>query len=426
VRRRVFACVDCNDFYVSCERVFEPRLAGRPVVVLSNNDGCVVSRSAEAKALGIPMGAPLFRVRELCDAHGVRIFSSNYALYGDLSWRVMETLREAAGEVEVYSIDEAFLWLPDPGADELTRLCRELRSTVVRWTGVPVSVGVGHTKTLAKLGATLAKRSQKSGGVVSLLDPRHADYALRRAEVRDVWNVGPRLSRRLRAAGVETAAELRDSDEREWRARTSVCLARVILELRGVSCLPLELCQPTRKSAVCSRSFGRPVESLAGLSEAVAAYASRAAEKIRRERLAAGALAVFVSTGRSGGGPQYSNSAVIALPVATNYTPELIGSARRGVERIYRAGFRYKKAGVMLLGLVPESPAQGGMFDRVDRERAGRLMSAVDEINARMGRDTVRFAGSGLRRGWRMLSGHRSPRYTTRWDELLLLNTRRR
>ncbi len=213
MRRQVFACVDCNNFYVSCERVFDPRLAREPVVVLSNNDGCVISRSEEAKALGVPMGAPFFKVRALCEARGVRVFSSNYELYGDLSRRVMETLREFTHEVDIYSIDEAFLRLPDATAEALNATAREIRATVLRWTGVPVSVGVAETKTLAKLGATLAKRSAKAAGVVALLDPRHATSALARASARDVWNVGPRTANRLAESGIYTARELRDADE---------------------------------------------------------------------------------------------------------------------------------------------------------------------------------------------------------------------
>ncbi|HEX8160945.1 MAG TPA: Y-family DNA polymerase [Pyrinomonadaceae bacterium] len=418
MRRHVFACVDCDNFYVSCERVFDARLARRAVVVLSNNDGCVISRSEEAKALGVRMGAPYFRVRALCEREGVAVLSSNYALYGDMSRRVMETLAEFTPGLDLYSIDEAFLDLSHLDGGELTEAAREIRATVARWTGVPVSVGVARTKTLAKLGATVAKRSQKSRGVVNLLDPRHADHALARASVRDVWNVGPRLARRLAAAGVETAAGLREADARAWRRRTSVSLERVIMELRGVSCIPLAACGAARRSAVCSRSFGHPVESLAELEEAVAYYASRAAEKIRRGGLAAGALVVFLSTSRHGGEPRYSNSAALPLAVPSSYTPELIGCARRGVERIYREGFRYKKAGVMLIDLAPSAPAQGSMLDAVDRVRAERLMRAVDAVNARMGAETLRFASSGYGRGWKMRRERCSPCYTTRWDEL--------
>lgn len=418
MRRQVFACVDCNNFYASCERVFAPRLARRPVVVLSNNDGCIISRSEEAKALGVGMGAPYFRVRALCESEGVAVFSSNYALYGDMSRRVMETLSRFTPELDLYSIDEAFLNLSQHDEASLADTGREIRSTVLRWTGIPVSVGIAGTKTLAKLGATIAKHSPKAGGVVALLDPRHADRALARTPAGDVWNIGPRTRRRLEAMGIETALQLSGLDERRLPRGMSVAVGRTVLELRGVSCLPLSLCQPARKSVVCSRSFGRTVETLGELREAIACYVSRAAEKLRRDKLAATVLVVFASTSRHGEEPHYDNSVTLTLPAATNFTPELIGHARRGAERIYREGFRFKKAGVMLFGLVDAPTAQRGLFDAVDRERMDRVMCAVDGINGRMGAETLRFAATGFKRGWRMLCERRSPRYTTSWDEL--------
>jgi DNA polymerase V len=398
MRASAFACVDCNNFYVSCERVFDPRLARRAVVVLSNNDGCVISRSQEAKAHGIPMGAPFFSVRALCEREGVAVFSSNYELYGDLSGRVMETLAQFAPHVDIYSIDEAFLNLSHLSDEELTAKGREMRATIRRWTGIPVSVGIAPTKTLAKLGATIAKRSTKAAGVVALLEARHVDYALARTPVRDVWNVGPRIAGRLASVGINTARELRDADKDLLPRRTRLAVERTILELRGTSCIPLVVCQPTRKSVICSRSFGRRVETLAELREAIAYHTSRAAEKLRRAHLAATVIVVFVSTDRFREESHYRNSTTLNLNVATDFTPELIRHARRGVERIYRAGFRYKKAGVMLLALVPASPAQSGMFDAVDRARAGRLMRAVDDVNRRMGAETLRFAASGIAR----------------------------
>ncbi|MFL6229139.1 MAG: Y-family DNA polymerase [Pyrinomonadaceae bacterium] len=425
MRRQVFACADCNNFYVSCERVFNPWLTREPVVVLSNNDGCVISRSEEAKALGIPMGAPFFRVRALCEREGVAVFSSNYALYGDMSRRVMETLERFTPELDLYSIDEAFLDLSPLKDDALVEAGREMRSTVLRWTGIPVSVGIAPTKTLAKLGSTIAKHSKKAAGVVSLQNAHHAEYALARTPTRDVWNVGARLAKRLKDSGIETALQLRDADERVLSRRISVAVGRIVLELRGVSCLPLTVCRPARKSVICSRSFGRAVEALAELEEAVAFHVSRAAEKLRRDCLTASVLVVFISTGRCGEEP-YHNSAVLSLGTATSFTPELIRAARGGVARIYRAGLRYKKAGVMLLGLARASAAQGGLFDRVDRARADRLMRTLDEVNARMGAETLRYAAAGLRRDWRMLCERRSPSYTTNWDELLLVHPPRK
>ena len=423
MRPAVFALVDCDEFYVSCERVFAPRLKGRPVVVLSNNDGCVISRSREAKEIGVAMGAPLFRVRALLEAHGAAVFSSNYELYGDMSRRVMQTLEEFAPRVEVYSIDEAFLDLSGFGEAELTGTGRDIRKQIMRWTGIPVCVGIAGTKTLAKLAARVAKRSTKAAGVVNLYGSPHLEHALARTPVGDVWGVGPRLARRLKAVGVETALELREADDRRAGRLGGVCLRRVVHELRGVSCLPLARCPPPRQSVVCSRSFGRAVESLAELREAVSYHASRAGARLRRSRLAAGVLVVYITTGRFRAEGWYDNSVALALPAPTDYTPELIGHARRGVEMIYRAGCRFKKAGVMLLGLVPAAPAQPVMFDATDRARARRLMQTLDHVNRRMGHRALRYAATGLRHDWRMLCAHRSPRRTTRWDELLLLAT---
>ncbi|HYN83672.1 MAG TPA: Y-family DNA polymerase [Pyrinomonadaceae bacterium] len=423
-----YAAVDCDNFYVACERVFDPRLARRPVVVLSNNDGCVISRSQEAKRLGIRMGAPLFQIRALTEAQGVRVFSSNYALYGDMSRRVMETLATFTPEVEVYSIDEAFLGLGGGlerrRGEKLLDYGHAVRERVRRWTGLPSSVGIAPTKTLAKLAVRLAKRSRE-GSVRHLVGAREIEEALARTPAEEVWGVGRRLARRLQAEGITTALELARADDRLIRRRMRVTGLRVVHELRGVPCLPLELCPPPRRSVTVSRSFGQTVERLEDLCEAVSFFTTRAAEKLRRARLAAGVLMVFVATNRFADGPQHEGSAVVHLPVPTALTAELIGYARRAVEEAFRPGLRYKKAGVMLLELVPESPAQRGLFDRVDRERARRVLEAVDGINRRMGPDTVRFASAGLRsrtQAWRTICERRSPRYTTRWDELLTLS----
>ena len=422
MRPAVFALIDCDEFYVSCERVFAPRLAGRPVVVLSNNDGCVISRSREAKEIGVAMGAPFFAVRALLEANAAAVFSSNYELYGDMSRRVMQTLEEFAPRMEVYSIDEAFLDLSGYGEAELAGIGRDMRSQIMRWTGIPVSVGIAATKTLAKLAARVAKRSTKAAGVVNLFGSPHLEHALALTPVGDVWGIGPRLTRRLKGVGIENALHLRDADERRMRQLGGVCLQRVVYELRGTPCLPLALCPPPRRSVVCSRSFGRPVESLAELCEAVSCHASRAGARLRRSRLAAGVLVVFIATSRFREEGRYDNSVALALPAPTDYTPELINRARRGVEMIYRAGCQFKKAGVMLLDLVPASPVQSVMHDTVDRQRARGLMSTLDQVNARFGHRALRYAATGCgrerEREWRTLSEHRSPRCTTRWAEL--------
>lgn len=415
---KAFALIDCDNFYVSCERVFDPKLLRRPVVVLSNNDGCIISRSDEAKALGIRMGAPAFEMRAILEAHSVEVLSSNYALYGDMSGRVVNALQMWSPEVEVYSIDEAFLGLPHQPASNLTETGRDIARTVGKWTGLPVSVGIAPTKTLAKLAVHLAKKSVKAHGLVNLVDSLYVEQALGRVPVEEVWGIGRQRAQRLRAAGIDTALDLRGTDASQVRRWLGVAAARIIYELRGESCLPLETCPRPKKSITSSRSFGRPIESLAELREAVAFHVTRAAEKLRRERLAACVMVVFVMTNRFEPASFFSGSVTADLPVPTDLTPELIGYAREAVGQAYRPGMQFRKAGVLLTDLVSVSPAQAGLFDQVDRERAHRVMRAVDEINALMGRDTLRYAASGLKQNWQMRRERRSPRYTTCWSEL--------
>lgn len=418
----VYALVDCNNFYVSCERVFNPRLRGRPVVVLSNNDGCIISRSEEAKAVGIKMGAPVFQAQDIIGAHKVEVFSSNYSLYGDMSHRVMETLREFTPDVEVYSIDEAFLHLSGFRHEKLTATGTEMRETVRRWTGIPISVGIAPTKTLAKIAVQIAKKSNKAHGVVNLFGSPYTDAALARVPVEEVWGIGRNRARLLKGAGIKTARDLRSADDRWIRSRMSVAGLRIVHELRGTSCLPLEECPSSKKSITVSRSFGCAVETLAEVREAVACYVSKAAEKLRSGRLAARVLMVFLATNRFSDAPQYAPSVIINLPVPSDLTPELIRYAHEGVERVFRPGYQFKKAGVMLFDLVPASPAQGGLFDRIDRARARRVMAAIDAINARMGAGTIRCASIGFNpKRWQTRLEKRSPRYTTNWRELLLL-----
>jgi DNA polymerase V len=418
----LFALVDCNNFYVSCERVFNPKLATEPVIVLGNNDGIVVARSNEAKALGIPMGAPAFKFRDLIRRHHVQAFSSNYALYGDMSQRVMETLQQFSPEVEVYSIDEAFLSLTGFVHQDLIEYGRRIRATVKQWTGLPVSVGIAETKTLAKIADHHAKRSTELAGVFNLTTWPDRDSLLAQVPVEDVWGIGPAHARRLKRQGITTALALRGADDHWIRKQMGVVGLRTVQELRGLSCLPLEQCPPPKQGIACSRSFGRPVTTLAEMREAVAAYTARATEKLRGEQLAAAALTVFLTTNSFKDEPQYSNALTLRLSVATDATPELLRAALKGIETIYRDGFRYKKAGVMLLGLVPVGQVQANLFDRADRERSKRLMKAVDSVNARDGADTVRFAASGLTQHWRTRFTQRSPAYTTNWQNLPLIH----
>ncbi len=413
--KQVYALVDCNNFYVSCERVFNPVIEHRPVVVLSNNDGCIVSRSNEVKALGIPMGKAVFEVRDILQKHHVEAFSSNYTLYADMSRRVMQTLFEFTPEIEIYSIDEAFLDLAGiQGSFE--EYGRRIRNTVKQWTGIPVSVGIGPTKTLAKIANKLAKTSPRAEGVLDLVDSPFLEEALRRVEVGDVWGIGYRSARKLNRIGIRTALDLSRA-ELAWIRRTfGVQGLRTVHELQGMRCYRLEENPPAKKNLAVTRMFGRSVTTIEELSEAVATYAARAGEKLRGDNLAAGLLTVFVTTSRFIE-KRYFNSAHYEFPVQTNDTAEIIREALAGLQTIYRKGYEYKKAGVLLHHLVPEKHVQGNLFDAVDRDRSKRLMQAVDAINRRSAAG-VRWGVEGLQKPWHARFDRRSHKYTTRWDQL--------
>lgn len=414
----VFALVDCNNFYASCERVFSPMLEGKPIVVLSNNDGCVVARSNEAKALGIAMGVPEFQIRPVLRAHRVQVFSSNYRLYGDLSQRVMETLEQFSPNIEIYSIDEAFLSLMGFERRDLTEYGRQIRRTVKQWTGIPVSVGIAETKTLAKIANRVAKRTPDVGGVYDLRACPDREVLLGRIAVEDVWGIGPNYAHLLKQHGIATALQLRQADVQWIRTHMGVVGMRLVAELRGRSCLDLEACPAPKQGITCSRAFGRSVSTLAEMEEAVSSYVSRAAEKLRGEGLAATVLTVFLMTNEFTDEPQYRNSVTCSLSVGTDTTSELIRAALRGLRTIYRDGYRYKKAGVMFTALVPASQVQPDLFDHQDRPRSKRLMAALDAVNDRWGAGTLEYAASGLTKAWKTQFHRRSPAYTTDWNAL--------
>jgi len=409
---RYIALVDCDAFYVSCERVFNPKLEGEPVIVLSNNDGCAVARSNEAKALGIKMGAPVFQIRELIAQHQVQVFSSNYALYGNLSNRVMQTLRNFTPEVEVYSIDEAFLALP--GTCDATALTT-IRETVKRWTGIPVSIGLAQTKTLAKIANHQAKRQD---GICILDQP---EAVLATLPVSEVWGIGRQSTKKLQAHGITTALDLQQVDLRWIRRQMGIVGVRIVQELRGIPCLPLELVPPLRKSCCVSRSFGRLVTTLDEMQEAVATFTARAAYKLRRDNLTASLLTVFIATNRfSPDQPYYRNSATVGLSCPTNDTIALTKAALQALEPLYRADQQYQKAGVWLGELTPANQVQRDLFiNPHDQEKARQLMRVVDTLNRQPLSRTAHCAAEGLRQPWQMRVQRRSPRYTTRWDELL-------
>jgi len=413
--KEIFALVDCNNFYASCERVFNPKLQAKPVVVLSNNDGCIVARSNEAKALGIGMGVPAFEVEGTLRKNGVEVFSSNYALYADMSSRVMETLSTFTPDIEIYSIDEAFLNLAGFSCP-LTDYGRKIQRTVKQWTGIPVTVGIARTKTLAKIANRIAKKSAKAKGVLDLTDASYLDKVLAQIPVEKVWTVGIKTTLKLKGAGVKTALALRDADVSWVRQKFGVVGVRTVYELRGISCYPLEQNPPVKKSITVSRMFGTPVESIDELKQAIASYASGAGEKLREHRLAVGVMTVYVTTSRFIEN-RYFNSHTVEFAAATSDTIELIRNACRCIDRLYRKGCAFKKCGIIFNGLVPENRTQQGLFDDVDRLKSRRLMQAVDAVNTRLN-SPLQWAAEGLEQSWRVKYNRRSNRYTTRWEEL--------
>lgn len=407
--------IDCNQFYVSCERVFQPHLRHKPVVVLSNNDGCVVARSKEAKTLGIPMGAPAFQCKDVFKRHKVVVLSSNYTLYGDMSERVMAVLRQFSPEMEEYSIDEAFLAI---SSDEPQSLASTIRAKVLQWTGIPVSIGIGPTKTLAKVAGDLAKDIKT--GVYELSCPKEITNRLSSLPVEEIWGIGSKLKKGLNAEGVISALQFIERDDAWIRSHFSLTLLRTALELRGTPCLSLEECAPPRKSILSSRSFGKPVTEKEELMEAIATYMTTAADKLRAQGSCAELVYAFVTTSPFIDNP-YSNGASITLAEATDYTPTLITSAKRIIEQLYRPGYAYKKVGVMLAGITSNTEHQPDLFhkDRPPQKTRKNAMAAMDAINSAYGRKSLVFAAEGIEQSWKMQRGHCSQQFNTRWDEIL-------
>ena len=409
----MIALADCNNFYVSCERVFQPSLEDRPVIVLSNNDGCAVARSNEAKALGIPMGAPYHQIKRLCGRNGVSVFSSNYELYGDMSRRVVSVLSRFVPEMEIYSIDESFLNLG--GFSDPLGLSGRIRETVRKWTGIPISVGLGKTKTLAKLANRLAKKEH--AGCLEVEAGNRS--TLGSVPIEDVWGVGRRLSVRLRRVGFQDAWAFAQAPSSAIRAIGGVTLERTQRELTGISCLAMEEVPQPRKNTCCSRSFGKPVTGRGDLEEAVANYAVRATRKVRAEGSLACGLQVFLSTNRfRKDEPQYSNSRTILLDEPTDDPIRIVKNAKALLNSIYRKGYSYKKAGVLLLDLVSGRSRQGLLFEEHGDGRRRDFVNALDEVAARYGQSGAFLAAQGVRRSWSMKRQSRTARYTTCWDEL--------
>ena len=423
----MIAIVDCNSFYCSCERLFQPHLDNKPVVVLSNNDGCIISRTDEAKAFGVQMAGPYFMAKPLIEKHQVATFSSNYNLYGDLSWRVMETLRTLVGKenVEVYSVDEAFLNMDKFAVADLQEMSIKIKETVELWTGIKVSVGVAPTKVLSKVANHLAKKNKKVTQCVVVLDTKDKiDKALQNTPIGEVWGVGRQYAEKLKEMNaVFTAFDLTKKSE-TWAQKNlgGVVGIRLVKQLKGEPANEMEKQLVVKKMIATTRMFGIPVKNIEEIKEAVATYTSRAAEKLRRQRSAATLINVFVVSKEPSNSTHFRHGpavgSYVTLPVATAASNELIKAAVQLVDQLFEKGKIYKKAGVILSGLVPDTTVQGNLFVEEKHNNKRYLMDIIDNVNFSMRDDILKFAASGTTRNWKMRHEMRSPRYTTRWDEL--------
>lgn len=406
---------DCNNFYVSCERIFNKKFEKKPVVVLSNNDGCIVARSKEAKALGIPMGAPAFEYKNVFQTQKVIVLSSNYVLYGDISNRVMDTIEEEVSEMQIYSIDEAFIRV------ENKEHALRIREKVFKWVGIPISIGGGVTKTLAKVAGDLAKK--ESDGVLLLDNPEKTRKVLSELPVEEVWGIGHRLGQRLRNIGCQTALQFSELNDEFIRREFTVVGLRMAHELRGIPCLELEEVFEKKKSIMSSKSFGSRVTEFEEVAEALSAYVSQAAKRLRAQDSVVSGMNVFLTTSPHSDKPFYSNSVFVSLPEATDYTPLLITWAKAALYAIYKPGYYYKKTGVLFAPITDKELIQGDLFDTVEiPEKKRKLMKLVDQLNEKSGKDTLQFAAEGIIRPWKMKRDNTTPRYTTSWDELLTIS----
>lgn len=411
------ALIDCNNFYVSCERVFDAKLWYKPVVVLSNNDGCVIARSNEAKALGIKMGAPAFQSRELFRKHNVFVYSSNYTLYADMSSRVMETLSKFSAEQEIYSIDECFLGFNNV-PESPTAYAQKIREIVKQYTGIPVSLGVASTKTLSKIANGVAKKQQL--GVLDISDEQIINELLPQVTVEDIWGIGRQRGALLHAHGIHTAQDLKNAGDRWIRKNLSVMGLRTAYELRGVPCIPLELVPPARKGISSSRSFGSPVTALSGLREAVSTFITTAARKLHRQNLVTPVVQVFIRTSHFRLTPQYSKSITVTLPAPTDHTSVLIKYALLGLERIYKDGYEYSKAGIMFLDLSSKFAVQQNLFCSYS-ESDHKITDLLQSVNHKYGKDTLKIASCGFNQKWKMRQDKKSPCYTTNINDILCI-----
>ena len=419
MKKKVFALIDCNAFYVSCERVFNPKLNNKPVVALSNNDGCIIARSKEAKALGIKMGVPLFKVKDIVERENVIVFSSNYTLYADMSRRVMNIISEFTPSIEVYSIDEAFIELTNMNVDHES-YARHMRKVILQYTGIPVSIGIASTKTLTKVANHIAKDDESLEGVCSLIQHENLDQVLEDTNVADVWGVGRQLSKKLIANGIFNAKLLKNCEDAWVRKMMSVNGLKTVSELREISCLDLEETSATRKSCCTTRSFGKPLINLEDIEQAVTTFARRATERIRGENLIASTVSVFLRTNPFDRNRYYSNSSTTTLSYPTYDTVQIVKTALQLTKIIFRENYKYKKAGVLLSGFYEKGTETKDLFSEA-RYRSPKLMSAVDQINERYGSDTIQIATECQMGKWKQKRKNCTQSYTTQLDNVLLI-----
>jgi DNA polymerase V len=421
--KRAIALIDVNNFYVSCERVFNPKLRNKPVVVLSNNDGCAVARSNEVKALGVSMGAPWFKMKDLAKQHGIIALSSNYGLYADMSNRVMSILRQFSPDQEVYSIDESFLDLSTFKNQNHIKYGQTMRKRILLWTGLPVCVGIGSTKTLAKLANHCAKKQPHFNGVCDFntLTTNTLNNLLSKIDVGEVWGVGRKLAPRLEALGIKSVLDLKQANADRLRRQFSVVMQKTIHELNGIVCIELEDIAPPKKQILSSRSFGVPVRDFNSLAESITLYMSRAAEKLRRQQDFAGSVYVYIRTSPFKlDDPFYSNGMTIPLPSPTDDTRQLVSVVLWALKQLYKPNYNYAKAGVMLSDLVPAEGLQIDLFSPIQQTlKTNKLMMTMDSINRKIGKEAIKLASEGFKRPWKMKQENKSPSFTTKWSDTI-------
>lgn len=425
----IFALVDCNNFYVSCERIFNPKLENKPVVVLSNNDGCCVARSNEAKKLGIKMGEPFFKIKDLVEKEGLKVYSSNYELYGDISNRVVQTLFTFSPDIEVYSIDEAFVNLKKVYTDNYEDFGKKVRERVINWVGIPVSIGISPTKTLSKVANQFVKKDKSFGGVLSLANKteKEIDELLKNLDVSDVWGIGRQYSKKLYDEKIFTAYDFKYSNPKFIQKIMTINGLKTQNELKGVSCIPLEYETPDKKGICSSRSFGRVTSSFKELNEAISTYTTVASEKLRNQNSKCKRITVFIRTNHFRiNDKQYSNARSYNFLEPTSYTPDLIKTSKFLLKQIFKENYNYQKVGVILTEIVNENEIQNSLFNldllQYKNPKKDFLISKIDELNNKLGNNTISFAASGIKKEWKMKTEKRSDRFTTNVSELLKIN----